>query len=83
VATVLTPANVADSDPAPDLLREVPLEVRFALGDLHYNTPDLCSPCEQDDRLLVTTKYGLPSHRRRSGGAMHFSQTAVSRHVKF
>ena len=34
IAAVLTPANVADSDPAPDLLGEVPAEVRFVLGDL-------------------------------------------------
>ncbi len=62
LAAMLTPANVADSDPAPDLLREVPTEVRFVLGDLHYNTPELCSLCEQDDRLLVTTKYGRYPH---------------------
>ena len=41
IAAVLTPANVADSDPAPDLLDEVPAEVRFGLGDLHYNVPEL------------------------------------------
>src|SRR5947199_1080447 len=62
VAALLTPANVADTDPAPDLLREVPAEVRFILGDLHYNTPDLSRLCAQDDRLLVTTKYGPYPH---------------------
>src|SRR5512143_2569996 len=36
VVAVLTPANVADSDPAAQLLREVPAEVRFVLGDRHY-----------------------------------------------
>jgi len=36
IAAVLTPATVAYSDPAPDLLGEVPAEVRFLLGDLHY-----------------------------------------------
>ena len=41
IAALLTPANVADSEPVPALLREVPAEVRFVLGDLHYNTPDL------------------------------------------
>ena len=41
IAAVLTPANIADSEPAPHLLREVPAEVRFVLGDRHYNTPDL------------------------------------------
>src|SRR5436305_13277282 len=41
LAAMLTPANIADSDPAPELLREVPAEVRFVLGDRHYNTPEL------------------------------------------
>jgi len=62
VAAVLTPANVADSEPAPELLREVPAVVRFVLGDLHYNTPDLRAHCEQADRLLVTTHYGRYPH---------------------
>ncbi|HEX6479152.1 MAG TPA: transposase [Ktedonobacteraceae bacterium] len=62
IAAVLTPANVADSEPAPLLLREVPAEVRFVLGDRHYNTPDLHALCERDDRVLVTTKYGHYPH---------------------
>jgi hypothetical protein len=62
IAAVLTPANVADSEPAPALLREVPADVRFVLGDLHYNTPDLHENCDQTDRLLVTTKYGSYPH---------------------
>jgi hypothetical protein len=62
IAAVLTPANVAVSLPAPALLREVPAEVRFVLGDRHYNTPELHENCEQADRLLVTTKYGRYPH---------------------
>jgi len=62
IAAVLTPANVADSEPAPALLREVPAEVRFVLGDRHYNTPDLHEECEQADRLLVATQYGRYPH---------------------
>ncbi len=62
IAAVLTPANVADSEPAPNLLREVPADVRFVLGDLHYNTPDLHENCDQADRLLLTTKYGSYPH---------------------
>src|SRR5207253_7260458 len=50
-------------DPAADLLREVPAEVRFVLGDRHYNTPTLFRLCEQEDRLLVTTRYGRYPHR--------------------
>jgi len=62
IAAVLTPANIADSDPAPDLLGEVPAQVRFVLGDRHYNTPDLHELCGRDDRLLVTTQYGRYPH---------------------
>ena len=62
LAAVLTPANIADSEPAPELLREVPAEVRFVLGDRHYNTPELHEICQRDDRLLVTTKYGRYPH---------------------
>jgi Transposase DDE domain len=62
IAAMLTTANMADSEPAPQLLQEVPAEVRFILGDRHYNTPELREICERDDRLLVTTKYGRYPH---------------------
>jgi Transposase DDE domain len=62
VAAVLTAANVAESDAAAQLLREVPVAVRFVLGDRHYNTSELRQICERDDRLLVTTKYGRYPH---------------------
>ncbi len=59
---LLTPANRADSEVAPALLREVPAEVRFILGDRHYNTPELREDCQLADRLLVTTQYGRYPH---------------------
>ena len=59
---MLTPANVADSEPAPALLDEVPAQVRFVLGDRHYNTPALRAICELADRLLVTTQYRRYPH---------------------
>ena len=62
IAAVLTPANVADSEPAPALLSEVPAEVRFVLGDRHYNMPELHEYCAQADRLLVTSQYGRYPH---------------------
>ena len=62
VAAMLTPANIADSEPAPALLNEMPADVRFVLGDRHYNTPDLHEFCAQADRLLVTTRYGRYPH---------------------
>src|SRR6266516_2007329 len=62
VAAMLTPANITDSEPAPALLNEVPADVRFVLGDRHYNTPDLHAFCAQADRLRVTTRYGRYPH---------------------
>jgi hypothetical protein len=62
IAALLTPANVADSEPAPALLAEVPAQVRFVLGDRHYHTPELHQCCEQADRLLVATKYAHYPH---------------------
>jgi len=62
IAAVLTPANGADSESALTLLSEVPAEVRFVLGDRHYNTPQLRASCEQSDRVLVATHYGQYPH---------------------
>jgi Transposase DDE domain len=62
LAAELTAANVADSEQAPALLRELPLEVRFVLGDRHYNRDELQALCAQDGRFLVTTKYGRYPH---------------------
>jgi len=62
IAALLTPANRADSEVAPALLREVPAEVRFILGDSHYNTPELHEDCQLADCLLVTTQYGRYPH---------------------
>jgi len=62
LAALLTPANVADNTPAPELLREVPAEVRFVLGDRHYNTPELRVDCALSDRELVATRLGSYPH---------------------
>ena len=45
LAADLTPANAADNEQAPALLRELPLEVRYVLRDVHYNDPDLRQLC--------------------------------------
>src|SRR5919202_711595 len=62
LAAELTPANVADSEVAPSLLCRIPAEVRFGLGDTHYNTPALREQCEEDERCLVTTQPGRYPH---------------------
>lgn len=62
LAAELTAANVADSELAPDLLCRLPPEVRVILGDRHYNTSALHELCAEDERLLVTTRYGRYPH---------------------
>ncbi len=62
LAAELTPANAADNETAPLLLRLLPAEVRYVLGDLHYNDPELRLLCEQNDQSLVTTQYGRCPH---------------------
>jgi hypothetical protein len=43
-------------------LHELPVEVRFVLGDRHYNTPDLRAECHRHDRILIATRYGAYPH---------------------
>ena len=63
LAAELTPANIADGEAARALLCRMPAEVRFVLGDQHYNTRELREQCEEDERCLVTTQYGRYPHR--------------------
>jgi hypothetical protein len=58
----LTPANVADNEAAPALIWELPPEMRYLLGDLHYNAPNVREECDKGDRILVTTQYGPYPH---------------------
>jgi hypothetical protein len=61
LAARLTPANEADNEVAPLLIEELPEEVRFVLGDLHYNAPNVRARCEPE-RMLVTTQRGAYPH---------------------
>lgn len=62
LAADLTPANVADNEAAPALIWELPPEMRYLLGDLHYNAPNVREECDKSGRILVTTKYGPYPH---------------------
>ena len=56
LAADLTPAPAADTTVAPALIRELPLELRFLLGDQHYGAADLADRCAlRDCRLIVPT----------------------------
>lgn len=62
LAARLTPANEADNIVAELLVPELPLETRFALGDKHYNAPNVKQACRWRNLFLVTTQYGSYPH---------------------
>jgi len=62
LAAELTVANTDDAAIAPDLLAQLPAEVRYILGDTHYNTPDLRCRCQQRGGWLVATRRGKHPH---------------------
>ena len=62
LAAEFTVANVADSEIAPWLFTQLPAEVRYVLGDQHYNTPELRTECGRHNRALVATRRGAYPH---------------------
>ncbi len=62
LAAELTAANAADNAVAPRLLAALPAEVRFVLGDRHYNTAEVRAACDRTGRTLVASQYGRYPH---------------------
>ena len=62
LAADLTPANEADTIAIESLLWELPLEVRYVLGDQHYNAPNVEQVCQRTGRNLVTSQPGPYPH---------------------
>ena len=62
LAAELTAANVADNVQALTLLPELPAEVRYVLGDQHYNDPALHVACAQTGQTVVATRRGPYPH---------------------
>lgn len=62
LAAELTVANRADNEVAPLLLEQLPGEVRYLLGDTHYNDPDLRQRCHRRGCELVATRRGPYPH---------------------
>jgi Transposase DDE domain len=75
LAARLTPANVSDVRVAPLLIEALPEEVRFVLGDKHYDAKDLRQICLAEGRFLVS-----PS--ARSGSIFGNGQVLVMRTVE-
>ena len=63
LAAEFTKANLADNEVAPLLLKELPKEVGYVLGDTHYNDPELREKCNQEGRELVATRRGAYPHK--------------------
>jgi DDE family transposase len=62
LAAELTAANVADNEQAVTLMSELPSEVRYLLGDQHYNDPALRAIAAQAGREVVATRRGRYPH---------------------
>jgi hypothetical protein len=62
LAAELTVANHADNEVAPRLLEQAPPEVRYVLGDTHYNDPELRLQCHRRGCELVATRRGPHPH---------------------
>ena len=62
LAAGLTPANRADNEEAPALIRALPPQVRYVLGDVHYNDPELRQLCDDGGQILITTRRGPYPH---------------------
>ena len=62
LAALLTPANEADNEIAPDLLAQLPPEVGFLLGDTHYNAPQVKTECALRGRIVVASGHGKYPH---------------------
>lgn len=60
LVALLTPANIADTDPlvVGTLSPQVCEQVRFMLGDRHYDTEEVRRDCRERGRILVAPRYG-------------------------
>ena len=63
LAAYLTPANEDDGAVAPKLIKALPEETHFILGDTHYNTPEVRKLCVYPWRILVASRRGKHPHK--------------------
>jgi hypothetical protein len=82
LAAELTAANVADNEQALTLLPELPAEVRYVLGDQHYNAPDVQAACDQTERYLVATRRGAYPHTDDGVGVRRVFHALRSRAIE-
>ena len=65
LAAELTVANTYDAKMAPALIQQLPVEVRYILGDHHYNDEagEVLTCCRSSDRFLITSQAGPYPHK--------------------
>lgn len=62
LAAALTVANTDDASLAPVLFAQLPAQVRYILGDTHYNTPHVQQLCQRRGWWLVASRRGKYPH---------------------
>jgi len=82
LAAELTPANVADNEQALTLLAELPSEVRYVLGDQHYNDESLRAVCAQAGREVVATRRAAYPHTDNGVGVRRVFHALRSRAIE-
>ncbi len=65
LAAALTVANTDDASVTPALFEQLPAEVRYILGDTHYNTPAVRQDCQRRGWWLVASRRGPYPHTDR------------------
>ena len=63
LAAHLTPANTPDDVAACSLIERLPAEVRYVLGDTHYNRKRVHWICQQTGRIVVASRAGKRPHK--------------------
>lgn len=62
LAAELTVANTDDASVTPALFAQLPAEVRYILGDTHYNAPEVRQDCQRRGWWLVASRRGKYPH---------------------
>ena len=82
LAADLTPANTADNAQALSLLPELPAEVRYILGDQHYNDPTIDAACAVAGWTVVATRRGPYPHTDAGVGVRRILHELRSRAIE-
>jgi hypothetical protein len=82
LAAELTPANIADNEQALSLLPELPAEVRYVLGDQHYNDETIRAVCAEAGREVVATRRGAYPHTDNGVGVRRIFHALRSRAIE-